>query len=149
MVTLPGLEGFLRRHKRIGLDSNILIYFIEAHPKYHGLVEKIFESFETGGNLGVCSTLSLLEVLVQPYRKNDDEMVNQFYALLTTYPNLTWLELSVEIADLAARLRARYHLKTPDAVLLATAVYSGATGFVGNDEQLKRVTDLDILLLSQ
>lgn len=149
MVSLPTLEGFLRKHKRIGLDSNILIYFIEAHPLSHTLTQKIFESIETGRNLGICSTLSLLEVLVQPYRKNNDELVNQFYALLTTYPHLVWIGLSVEIADLGARLRAKYQLKTPDAILLATAIHSGATGFIGNDAQLKQIIELDVLALAR
>lgn len=149
MVSLPSLEGFLKKHMRIGLDSNVLIYFIEAHPQYHRHTQRIFDSIEAGRHLGICSTLSLLEVLVQPYRRHNDEMVNQFYGLLTTYPHLVWTELSVEIADLGARLRAKYQIKTPDAILLATAIQSDATGFIGNDAQLNRVTELDILILSK
>src|ERR1700693_3903188 len=132
MVTLPDLEVFLKKHKKIGIDSKILIYFIEAHPLYHPLTLHIFKSIEEGKNIGVCSALSLLEVLVQPYRKNKQDLVNQFYALLTTYPNLNWGELTIEIADLGARLRARYQIKTPDAILLATSLHSKATGFIGN-----------------
>ncbi len=87
-------------------------------------------------------------MLVQPYRDDRDELVNQFYGLLTTYPNLIWVDLSIEIADLGARLRAQYQLKTPDAILLATAIRSGATGFIGNDARLKRVAETEVLLLS-
>ena len=148
MVSLKGLERFLKKHRRIGLDSNLLIYFIEAHPAYHRITERLFRSIEEGKITGVCSTLSLLEVLVQPYRSNNDELVNQFYGLLTTYPNLLWIELTTEIADLGARFRAKYAIKTPDAILLATAAFAGATGFIGNDTQLKRVSELDILTLS-
>ena len=148
MVSATILNRFLRKHKQIGVDSNVLIYFIEAHPQYHRLTLKIFQSIEKGRNLGVCSTLSLLEVLVQPYRMDNDELVNQFYGLLTTYPNLSWIGLSVEIADMGARLRAKYRVKTPDAILLATAIHSGATGFIGNDVQLTRVTELDVLVLA-
>ena len=119
---------------------------IEASPQYHGQAVKIFDSIEMGRNTAVCSTLSLLEIL--PYRQNNEELVNRFYALLTTYPNLTWVGLSIEIADSGARLRAKYKLKTPDAILLATAIHSGATEFVGNDTQLKRVTEIDILVLA-
>ena len=147
MVNLPELEGFLKKNKKIGIDSNIFIYFIEAHPSYHHLTQKIFESIEAGRNVGVCSSLSLLEVLVQPYRKNNEELVNQFYALLTTFPNLIWVDLSLEAADLGARLRTKYSLKTPDAGLLATAIQSKATGFIGNDSQLKKVRELEIMVL--
>jgi predicted nucleic acid-binding protein len=68
VVSLPALKAFLKKHTRIGLDSNILIYFIEAHPLYHNMTQNIFEAIEAGRNIGICSTLSLLEVLVQPYR---------------------------------------------------------------------------------
>jgi predicted nucleic acid-binding protein len=147
VVNLPMLEGFLKEHKTIGLDSNILIYFIEAHPSYQNVTTKLFESIEKGRNLGICSSLSLLEILVQPYRRKNDEPVNQFYALMTTFPNLFWKQLTLEIADLGARLRAKYSIKTPDAILLATAIQAGATGFVGNDLQLKKVQEIDTLVL--
>lgn len=145
MVNLPQVEGFLKRNTKIGIDSNILIYFIEANPAYYTLTLKIFESIEAGRNTGVCASLSLLEKLVQPYRKNNEELVNQFYALLTTFPNLVWVDLSLEIADLGARLRSKYSLKTPDAILLATAIQANATGFIGNDSQLKKVQELEVL----
>lgn len=147
MVSLPDLEFFLKKHKLVGLDSNILIYFIEAHPQYSRLAKTIFESIDANHNSGVCATLSLLEILVQPYRMGDEKNVNRFYGLLTTYPNIEWVELSAAIADLGARLRAKYGLRTPDAILLATAIQSGATGFIGNDTRLKRVVELDVLTL--
>ncbi len=149
MVSLTRLEAFLKRHRRIGLDSNVLIYFIEAHPQYHRLTKKIFGLIESGRNTGVCSNLSLLEILVEPYRKKNDALVNQFYSLLTTYPHLMWVALTTDIADTGARLRAKYKMKTPDAILLATAVHSGAAGFIGNDTQLKRVSEIDILILGE
>jgi len=147
VVSQVGLNRFLKKHKHIGLDSNLLIYFIEAHPDYFKLTQHIFQSIETGQNIGICSTLSLLEVLVQPYRNKDSERVNQFYGLFTTYPHLNWLELSVEIADLAAEFRAKYRFKTPDSILLATAVYSGASGFIGNDTHTKRIKEIEVLIL--
>ncbi|HEX9758219.1 MAG TPA: PIN domain-containing protein [Nitrospiria bacterium] len=149
MVTLQKLKGFLKKHQKVGLDSNILIYLIENNPHYSRLTKEIFQAIEKGQNQGVCSTLSLLEVLVQPYRLKNDELVNQFYGLLTTYPYLIWEEFSSETADIGARFRAQYNLKTPDAILAATASHSGATGFIGNDVQLKKVKELDVLILSR
>lgn len=146
-MSASGLEEFLGRHQLIGLDSSILIYFIEGHPAYIQHMQSLFTAIEADRNHAVCATLSLLEVLVQPYRKKDDALVNQFYALLTTYPNIAWEGLSLEIADLGAQIRARYNLKTPDAIMLATAIHAGATGFVANDGQLKRVTEVEVLLL--
>lgn len=147
MVSYSALDQFLKKHKRIGLDSNIFIYFIEGLPAYQKLTQKIFESIESSRNEGICSTLSLLEILVQPYRNEDEERINQFYGLLTTFPNLAWIDMTLDIADQVAQLRARYKLRTPDAILLATAIQLEATGFIGNDKQLKKVTELEILTL--
>jgi len=149
VVGAAALERFLRKHRTVGLDSSILTYFIEADPGYGPLAHKIFEWMEAGRGQGICSALTLLEVLVQPYRRNDEERVGQFYGLLTTYPHLTWVPLSLEIADLGARLRATYRLKTPDSILIATALNSEASGFIGNDADLKRVTELDVLVLGK
>ena len=147
MVAKSLLSGFLRQHSALSLDTSILIYFVERHPRYHGLCDLVFKSIEKGNVTATTSTLTLLEVLVQPYRRKLDDLVLKFFALLTTYPNLTWIDLNVDIADTAARLRADHRLKTPDAIQAATAICSGATGFLCNDAVFTRIKQLDCLLL--
>jgi hypothetical protein len=51
----------------------------------------------------------MLELLVQPYRLSDIDLVNKFYALLSIYPHLEWISPTLEIADLGAKLRAEYN----------------------------------------
>jgi len=48
----------------------------------------------------------MTELLVLPYREGDEQRANEFYGLLSTYPNLEWIAPNLEIADLAARIRA-------------------------------------------
>ena len=93
------------------------------------------------------STITMLEVLVQPYRLSNIDRVNQFYALLSTYPNLDWIPPGLEIADRAAMLRAEFHLRTPDALQAATALVAKATGFVSNDPAFRDVPGLEALIL--
>ena len=147
MAEDPVLKGFLSKHPGLCLDTSIFIHFVEKDARYHGLCAPIFEAIEKGHVRAATSTLSLLEILVQPYREKLDDLVLKFYALLTTYPNIRWIELSKEIADSAARIRAEYRLKTPDAIQVATALSSGATGFVCNDPVFKRVREFECLLL--
>ena len=75
--------------------------------------------------------------------------MDQCYALLSTYPHLEWAEPTLEIADVAARLRARHNLRTPDAVQAATALACGATGFVSNDAVFERLDAFEVMLLDQ
>ena len=86
---------------------------------------------------------------VHPCRGSDIDSVNKFYALLSTYPGLQWVEVTLSIADLAARLRAEYNIKTPDAIQAATAMLSHATGFITNDPIFKRMEALEVLVLDE
>ena len=133
----------------MGIDTNVLIYLVQNHPHYGERSVKLFEQIEKGHLSAVTSTISLLEVLVFPYREQDSSLVNKFYALFTTYPGLTWLPVSLEVADRAAELRARYHLSTPDAIQIATSIQGNATAFVGNDKTLKKVKEIEILNLAE
>jgi predicted nucleic acid-binding protein len=141
------LGGFLKRHKKIGLDSSVFIFEVEQNPKYAKLVHPIFQWLEEPRSRAVTSTVAMLELLVHPYRRSDIDAVNKFYALLSTYPGLQWVDLTLSIADLGARLRAEHNLKTPDAIQAATAILSQATGFISNDPAFKRVGALEVLVL--
>lgn len=147
MVETSPLRKFLKKHSRIFIDTSIFIYFIEQHPRYQILCEPVFQALEVGKIKANTSSLSLMEILVQPYKKKADDLVLKFYALFTTYPNLNWIDLNLAIADIAAKLRADYRLKTPDAIQAASAVSSGVTGFLCNDTAFKRVKEFECFLL--
>jgi len=149
LVAKSLLREFLEEHPLLSLNTSVLIYFVEQHSRYHDLCTPVFESIENGSVKATTSTLTLLEILVQPYRKRLDDLVLKFFALLTTYPNLSWIDLNVDIADTAARLRADHRLKTPDAIQAATAICSGTTGFLCNDAVFKRVKEFNCLLLDE
>jgi predicted nucleic acid-binding protein len=141
------LRTFLRRHARIALDTSVFIYQLEANPRYLPLTDPIFSWLERTGSRAVTSTITMTELLVQPYRDCDEQRVDEFYGLLSTYPNLEWIGPDLEIADLAARLRAVHRLRTPDALQAATALYASATGLITNDAALQRVGEFETLVL--
>lgn len=149
MVLSARLARFLGRHSTIGLDTSILIYLVQDHPRYAEACTMVFSRIEDGRCRGVTSVISLLEVLVQPYRLEDDELTQKFYALLSTYPGLWWAPVTLELADRAAELRARYRFGTPDAIQVATAVSFGATGFLGNDRALRKVRELECATIDE
>jgi len=146
-VTTSAIQRFLARHRKIGMDTSIFIYQVEGHPKYLELTRATFAWLESPSGRAVTSTITMLELLVQPYRLSDFHRVNELYLLLSRYPNLDWVEPGLGIADRAARLRAEHRLGVADAVQAATALASEATGFVSNDKTFKRMTRLDVLVL--
>ena len=143
------LTAFLERHQRIGLDTSVFIYQLDATPGYRDLVGPIFRWVEAADGDAVTSTVTMLELLVLPYRVGDLDRVNRFYAALSTFPNLDWMPPTLAVADQAARLRAMYRLPTRDAIKAATAMAAQADGFISNDAAFSRVPDLDVLLLDE
>jgi predicted nucleic acid-binding protein len=144
---LDRLRGFLRRHDRIALDTSIFIYQLETNSRYLPCTDPIFSWLERRDSRAITSTITMTELLVQPYRQGDEQLADQFYGLLSTYPNLEWIAPTLEIADAAARIRAEHRLRTPDALQTATAVHASATGFITNDPVFKRVGAFETLVL--
>ena len=141
------VDSFLRNHKSVYVDTSVFIYFIEKNARYHKICESIFENIETGAVKASTSTLTLLELLVKPYKLKRDDLVLSFYSLFSTYPNVSWINLTLGISDLAAKLRAEHGLKTPDAIQAASAISHEARGFICNDRVFKRVKDIDCLII--
>ena len=141
------LRAFLRSHNRVALDTSIFIYQLEINAQYFPLSDVVFAWLGEGEHVAVTSTLTLTELLVPAYREGNERRIQTYYGLLGTYPNLTWVPPTLEVADLAARLRATYRLKTPDAIQAATAVHSEASAFITNDSIFKRLRELHCLVL--
>ena len=148
-MVIRAVEKFLARHERIGVDTMVFIYHLQDHPTYASLTHVIFEAWEEGRNFGITSVVTMLEILVKPKRDGDFEAARDYEELLATYPNLRILDVDIAVAVLAADLRAKYAIRTPDALQIATAVHAGASGFITNDEQLRQVAQegIEVLLL--
>ena len=146
---LAELRGFLQRHRRIALDTSIFIYQIESNPRYAALADTVFEWLERPNHCALTSTVTMMELLVQPHRESNRDRVNRFYALLGAYPHLDWVAPSLEIADIAARLRAKHRFKPMDAIQAATAIKGGATAMITNDALLQRVELFETVILDR
>ncbi|OGW48647.1 MAG: hypothetical protein A2V62_03650 [Nitrospirae bacterium RBG_19FT_COMBO_58_9] len=147
MVGASPAQGFPAQRQRIGLDTNVFIYFLEDHPRYGAWCASLFDLIERGHNSAVTSTVTLLELLVQPYRDQKEELAQKIFALTSTYPQIEWVPVTLNVADRAAELRARYRLSTPDAIQLATAIGHKAMRFYGNDRALRRVKEIECVLV--
>lgn len=134
-------------HKTFFVDTAPFIYFIEKNKKYHKKLFEIFQLNDTGYINFQTSTLTLLEVLVQPLKFDQLKLAAQYEQILTTSPNLAIYTVDVTISKRAAELRAYYNLKTPDAIQLATALEKKADIFFTNDLDLKKISEIEILTI--
>ena len=124
-----------------------LFFYIEERGLYVDLLDPFFAALAQGRFRVVTSTVTLLEVLVHPLRCGDEALAHQYNDILLSSPNIFTLPVTYAIAQEAAELRARYALKTPDAIQLATAISHSATIFLTNDRDFPQVGEMQMLRL--
>lgn len=74
--------------------------------------------------------------------------MGMFLELLKFGRNITLLEISESIAERAGRLRGKYpHLKTIDAIQIATAIDVEADAFLTNNKSLRKIEEARVLIL--
>jgi len=81
--------------------------------------------------------------------KNRFDLAQRCVERIINARNTTFVPLNPEIACKAAELRAHHNLLLDDAFQLATCLASGCDGFLTNDRDLKKVEEVNILLLEE
>jgi predicted nucleic acid-binding protein len=87
-------------------------------------------------------------VLAKPVQLGKIALARKFVDFLVTGRNFHLLEIDVEIANKAGWLRGKYTaLRTVDSIQIAAALTIGADVFLTNDDRLKRINEIKVLVL--
>lgn len=113
------------------LDTNALIYFFEGRPKIKTMVEKAPQVYY--------ASVSEIEVLSASHLSNTER--NKIKTFLVHNKRV---ELSQVVIDVAIELRREYRMKTPDAIVAATALYLNMP-LASADDGMKRVKGLELI----
>lgn len=139
----------LKGVESIAIDTAPFIYYIEENKTFIDVLHRLFTLVSEGRIVAYTSVVTLIEVLTKPIEEGNEELVKKYTALLTYSENLSLIDVDRGMAVEIARLRAKYHIKTPDAIQLATGIANGAKAFITNDANLKRVKDIQVVLLNE
>ena len=144
------LQDALLGVTRLGMNTDAVIYFVQADATHGVLLSSIFSRISIGQLTGITSAIMLTETLVRPIRNKDTAQQQKIKDLLLNSRNMTSVPANDAIAEIAAALRARYHMRTPDALHAATAINFGCHAFLTNNaSDFRRITELNILVLSE
>lgn len=130
------------------IDTAVFVYFIEEEPRFLPHILPLFVEADQGKRDLVTSALTLLEVLVVPYRAGNRQLAERYEALLTRSRGIRMIELTRDQLRAAAQLRAATGAKTPDALHLVSALGAGCKTFLTNDRRLPTVPGLRVIQLS-
>lgn len=120
------------------LDTSACIYYLDCPPTDSrcAVLLPVVRSAEKGELDLLVSTVTVAELLAGPLRCGDrkaEASVRLFLDLLCRV-----VPVDRAVAERAAALRADHGLRTPDALICATALLMGPAVVVGSDERWKR-----------
>ena len=98
---------------------------------------------------GVCSFITLTEVLPKPIEMENQKLIQAYRQIIFKSEEFICKPVDKVIAIMAAELRAAYKIKTPDAIHLATAIRDNCDAFLTNDVRLKQVNNIRVLVLEE
>ena len=85
--------------------------------------------------------------MVHPLRTGNKSLAEKYREILLYSEGLTTFQILNDISEKAAEIRAKYSIKTPDAIQIATATIHGANSFLTNDPVLQKIDSLQVLVL--
>lgn len=132
---------------KVGLDTTIFIYHFENHPIYSPLTEELLSSIEKGVRKGITSSITLMEIIVKPLSLGRYDVARKYEALLMNFPNLEVVDLDRNVIRQAARLRAEYRIRPPDALQVSACILSGAEVFITNDRRIGQLREIKEIII--
>jgi uncharacterized protein len=128
---------------RLYLDANAIIYCVEGAAEFReAALHWVDRAKQAEAGFVFTSRFSRLECLSKPLAQADAAKQALFEG---AFEALGLVSVSDELLEQAVSLRARFGLRSADAVHLATAIAHDADVFLTGDRQLARCTDINVV----
>jgi len=125
--------------QRVILDTNVLLKVYNREPGHESVVE-ILDQVETGKTMAAISTVTIAEVAVGYHVSDDEAGLKDFILRLRTTDEYAIMEVDIESAELAGKIRAKTGMRLPDAIIAASGVISGATHVITEDKNFRKAS---------
>jgi predicted nucleic acid-binding protein len=132
----------LPQHALLLVDSAPIIFHLESNPDFATIYRPLFEAHAAGNLRFAVTTTSIAEVLTGPLRSGDEALARRYRSVLESWQVV---DLDLDIAESAARLRASLNLRLADAVQAASALAINADALITHDRNFSRVKSLLVL----
>jgi len=139
------------------LDTNIVIYAVQAGATEHQRAIAHLTTLEQAGYRFVISELTITEALVLPFQPGNGQLLEEFFRFFHG-PHLRTVNLTTAMHYRASSIRGKYHYPAippaqakryslADSLHLAAAIESGCEMLLTNDNQLNGFRDITVEVL--
>lgn len=136
----------MNNYKKLALDTNIFIYYIETNGEFSKSTNQLFTTIQDQRLHVYTSVTTVTELLSLSASPDIIKSIEEFLARLSF---VEFVPIDMNIASIAASMRRKYNIRFPDAIQLATAINQRADIFVTNDKKLTRCKEIKVILLPQ
>ena len=137
-MSRPSLLESLGSPGPIVVDTSVLIAYLDGGELFSRAATILLDQLVAGGSHpATISAVTVTECMVRPFRASPSAVVTAS-AFLGHFANLRVRPIDHEVAMEAARVRALTGLRTPDALVIATALVEDVATLVTGDGQWER-----------
>lgn len=130
---MDGLEAAIAPGASLLVDTSVVLAYLVGTEATSPVAEQVFDAFvATGRNPAALSMITVEEILVRPFRAGTSSVAIA-EGFLRHFAEIKLIEVNYDIAREAARVRATTGMRTPDALIVATAIVTGVDLLVTND----------------
>lgn len=130
---------------RVHVDARVLAVHLLADERYVGLTRLLFAGLDAGEVEAQTSSVSLYQVLTEPYRRRRDDDARSVADYLTALRGLEVVPVDGDVARRAAQVRARLGGRPERAMQIATALEGDADLLLAQGSGIRRVAGTEVL----
>ena len=122
------------------LDTNIFISEKNREEPYYPHSKVLLEHIDDGLLIGLISTVTVAEMCVGYYLFGDVREKNRFITHIRSSDNYKVIDVDLNIAEKAGRIKTEVGIRLPDAILVASAIEKDAYAIVTHDIELRKAS---------
>lgn len=127
---------------RLFFDTNVFLAILNKEENWQ-LAEKLLLDVHNGKHTGFTSVICVSEILSGFYAEDESEKGEIFLTNMKALNNLTITDVDLIIAKDAAKVRAKYKIKLPDAII-ASSCKVHKCKLMTQDKNFKKVREIEV-----
>jgi predicted nucleic acid-binding protein len=135
----------LEEARRVHVDARVLAYHLLGRPPYADLARLLLDGVRSGRIAAQTSSLSLYQLLAEPYRTGSGEAAGRVARFVSAFPGLDMVPVGASVARQAAQVQARLGGRPERSIQVATALAGDADLFVTRGSGLRRIAGMEVL----
>jgi len=137
--------GQITDYSLISLDTNIFVYYFDSNSTFFPEVKDIFTQIDVAKVKILLPVMVFAEILSHP--PLTENQITEYSSFFEENDLFLFKNVDTKVAKTAAFLRRKYKIKILDAIILASAIESGADVFITADSKLQKVEEIEVFVL--